>query len=345
MPKKTQAKSKKYDLISIGDCVIDAFIRVEEATLHKFKPEDNEICFRFGDKLPYKSLHMLTAGNSNNAAIGASRLGLKTAFYATVGDDNNGKLILNRLKKEGVDTVFMKTQNKLPTNFHFVLWFQKDRTILIKHQPFQYALPKGIENTRWIYLSSIGPKGLQLNPAIVKMLNAHTEMKMAFNPGTFQLRMGAKKLGPLFKRTEILFVNKEEAEQLVGKIAPYKELAEKLHFMGPKTVVITDGLKGSFCYDSGTLYTVGIYPHKPIEATGCGDAYASGFTSARAHGLSVPEALRWAARNGAGVATKIGPQDGLITEREMKRDLNKHPNLKATVVQGKSFEIKTKLKY
>jgi ribokinase len=328
-----KAAKKKFDLVSIGDCVIDAFIHVEEATLHRFKPEDNEICFRFGDKLPYESLHILTAGNSNNAAIGASRLGLKAAFYATVGDDSNGKLILNRLKKEGVDSVFMKVQRKLPTNFHFVLWFQKDRTILIKHQPFQYALPKGIENTRWIYLSSIGPKGLQLNPAIAKVLNANPDIKMSFNPGTYQLRMGINKLKPLLKRTEILFVNKEEAEELLGRTGMYKELAIALQKYGPKTVVITDGMKGSFCYDEGELYTVGIYPHRPIEATGCGDAYASGFTSARAHGLSIPEALRWAARNGAGCAERIGPQDGLIDEKQMIADLKKHPKFVATIVK------------
>lgn len=332
MQKKTA--KKKFDLISIGDCTIDAFIHVEEATLHKFKRNDNEICFRFGDKLPYESLHLLTAGNSNNAAIGASRLGLKAAFYGTVGEDSNGQLLLNRLKKERVDSKFMRVQNKFPTNFHFVLWFQKDRTILIKHQPFQYALPKGIEDTRWLYLSSIGPKGLQLNPAIAKMLNANPDMKMSFNPGTFQLRMGINKLKPLLKRTEILFVNKEEAEELLGKTSgDYKELAIALQKYGPKTIVITDGMKGSTCYDEGELYMVGIYPHKPIEATGCGDAFASGFTSARAHGLSVPEALRWAARNGAGCAEKIGPQDGLIAEKLMIADLKKHPKFQATIIK------------
>jgi ribokinase len=156
---------------------------------------------------------------------------------------------------------------------------------------------------------------------------------MSFNPGTFQLRLGINKLKPLLKRTEILFVNKEEAEELLGKTGDYRELAVGLQKYGPKTVVITDGMKGSSCYDEGELYMVGIYPHKPIEATGCGDAFASGFTSARAHGLSVPEALRWGARNGAGCAEKIGPQDGLIAEKQMIADLKKHPKFQATIVK------------
>jgi len=323
---------KKYDIVSIGDCTIDAFIKIKEASIHKFNKETRELCFNFGDKLPYEELYMLTAGNSNNVAIGTARLGLKSGFYGTVGKDHNGELILKRLKKEGISTEFMHVQDKLPTNFHFVLWYQSDRTILIKHQAFPYALPKGIDNTKWIYLSSVGPKGLQLHPDIAKLLEEHQEIKLAFNPGTFQLRMGIKKLAPLFKRTEILFVNKEEAEELMGHTQTIKVLAEELHQKGPKTVVITDGLKGSYCLDEGKFYDVGLYPHKPFEATGCGDAFASGFTAARIHGLPVEDALLWGSRNGASVSTVVGPQDGLMHLENMKKDLAKHKTFKARIL-------------
>lgn len=329
----TKSTEKQFDIISIGDCTIDAFIRIGEASLHKFNKEEQEICFPFGDKLPYEQLYMLTAGNCNNAAIGCARLGLKAGFYGTIGKDSNGELIMERLRKEKVDTRFMHVQSKLPTNFHFVLWYHTERTILIKHQAFPYQMPKGIENTKWIYLSSIGEKGLQLHPAIVKMLREKPDMKMAFNPGTFQLRLGLAKLIPLFKHTEILFVNKEEAELLVGHLQTVRDLAEALHNHGPKTVVITDGLNGSYCLDENIFYKVGVYPHTPFEATGCGDAFASGFTSARIHGQSIAEAMCWGSRNGAGVATKVGPQDGLITNKEMQRDLKRHPSFRAKTVR------------
>lgn len=322
-------------MISIGDCTIDAFIKLEEAELHRFRRDpEQEICFPYGDKLPYEALYMLSAGNSSNAAMGCARLGLKTAFYGTVGNDSNGKIILDRLKKEGIDTRYMKVQDKLPTNFHFVLWYRDDRTILIKHQPFPYALPKGIEDTEWMYLSSVGPKGLQLHPQIAAMLNANPDVKLSFNPGTFQLRMGVKKLSPLFKRTEILFVNKEEAELLAGRLRTIRDMAEALHKLGPKIVVITDGLNGAYCLENGVFYWVNVYPHKPYEATGCGDAFASGFTSARAHGLPVSEAMRWGSRNGAGVSLKVGPQEGLTTLSDMKKDLKKHPGVKSKVLKG-----------
>lgn len=322
----------RFKMISIGDCTVDAFIHLKEAQIINTKTGP-KLSMNFADKIPYESLTLLSAGNCNNVAVGCSRLGLRSAYYGTVGGDHNAHFILNSLHKEKVSTEFMSIQKNKQTNFHFVLWFKKDRTILIKHQDFEYKLPSGIKNTEWIYFSSVGPKGLKLHQQMVKFLDKNPNIKMAFNPGTFQLRLGLKKLLPLFKHTEVLFVNKQEAQELVGaKHGDFRILAEALHKHGPRTVVITDGLKGSYCLHGNAFYRMGIYPHHPIEATGCGDAYATGFTAARIHGLSIPESLRWGARNGASVATKIGPEAGLVRFSEMKRDLSKHKSFQAKLI-------------
>jgi len=324
---------KKYDIVSIGDCAIDAFLKVEEAKVLKEKNDHKLLAFSFGDKIPYEELDLISAGNCNNVAVGSSRLGLKAAFYGSVGHDHNSHVILNKLHEEKVSTEFMSIQKGMQTNFHVVLWHGGERTILIKHQPFKYKLPAGIDNTNWIYLSSIGPRGLTVQPPLLALLKRHPEVKLAFNPGTFQLRMGVKKLAPLFKVTEILFVNKEEAELLVGyNGGDVHKMALALQKMGPHIVVITDGLNGSYALSGHEFWQCGIYPHKPIEATGAGDAFATGFTAATFHGLPVAEALRWGARNGASVATKVGPQAGLVQKNAMVHDLGAHKGFKAKLV-------------
>lgn len=323
-----------YDIISIGDCTIDAFVEVEEATATcDINHEHCQLSFSFADKIPYKSLNMLSAGNSNNIAVGMARLGLKSGFYGTVGKDPNGKIILDTLKSEGVDTKFMSVQDK-PTNFHIVLVHKGERTILIKHQDYAYKLPAGINKAEWLYYSTVGPKGLAMQKAVVEMVKKNPGIKLVFNPGTYQLRMGLKKLAPMLKESEILFVNKEEARMLLGTEDQHRELAEKLQKYGPKIVVITDGLKGAYALDKdGEFYFVGIYPHKVAEATGCGDAFATGFTGALIYGLPITEALRWGGRNGAAVATKIGPQAGLLTKKTMVSDLKKYPTFKPKKVK------------
>jgi sugar/nucleoside kinase (ribokinase family) len=333
VPRKKNLAKKIFDLVAIGDCALDTFLKVDEATVTFDKGGEHPmLCFPFGDKIPYSELYQLSAGNANNVAVGASRLGFKSALYATVGGDHNSHVILNALRADSVSEDLMSIQKKALTNFHVVLWHGDERTILIRHQDFAYRLPAGTESAKWIYLTSVGKKGLSLHAPVAAVLRARPNMKMGFNPGTFQLRLGLAKLMPLMRRTEILFVNKDEAEMLVGRSEEVLKLANALHEAGPVTVVITDGLKGSYCLHDGELYYISIYPHKPIEATGAGDAFATGFMAARMHGLPVTEALRWGARNGASVATKVGPQAGLVPLRQMQRDLKAHGSFRAVML-------------
>ncbi len=335
-----------YDIIGIGDCTLDTFVILEEANVHcNLNHEDCQLCMSFANKIPYQSMVQLSAGNSNNVSVGMSRLGFKSAFYGTVGADEHGRIILNALKKDKVNTSMMSIQKKFPTNFHIVLSFKGERTILIKHQPYAYELPPNLARTNWIYFSSVGESGLSLHPKLVKFLQANAHIKMAFNPGTFQLRLGMEKLMPLMRRTEILFVNKEEAELLAGRNGGSMEkLARVLHKHGPKIVVITDGLNGSYCFDRGNFYYIGIYPHRPIEATGAGDAFATGFTAAMMRGLGADEAMRWGARNGASVATQIGPQAGLVTKKEMLNSLGAHKQFRAQLMNAEKAAMKERIK-
>ena len=132
-----------YDFIGIGDVVTDAFIHLKEASVNcDINKEKCQICMKFGDKIPYDEVYIIPAvGNSSNASVSASRLGLKSALISNVGDDYYGKECLDALKKENVATEFIKTHAGKKTNYHYVLWFDDDRTILIKHQEYPYALP------------------------------------------------------------------------------------------------------------------------------------------------------------------------------------------------------------
>src|SRR3989304_4838910 len=89
-------KSKsKYQIVSIGDCTIDAFIRLHEASVHCDIDKKNcQICLSFADKIPYDSLEVIPAvGNSSNVAVGAasSEYFRKTGFHTKADDlaENN----------------------------------------------------------------------------------------------------------------------------------------------------------------------------------------------------------------------------------------------------------------
>ncbi|MEK9183751.1 MAG: PfkB family carbohydrate kinase, partial [Patescibacteria group bacterium] len=134
---------KNFDFVAIGDTTIDAFIRIKEASVNcDINRENCQICFGFANKIPYESVTIVPAvGNSANAAVCAARLGLRAAFVGNIGDDNNGEDCIKAFKSNNVYTDFIKTNKDKKTNYHYVLWYEDERTILIKHEEFDYAMP------------------------------------------------------------------------------------------------------------------------------------------------------------------------------------------------------------
>src|SRR3989338_3212234 len=130
----------EYDLIAMGDTVTDAFIRLKDASVHcDISRERCVICMRFADKIPYEDVFVVPAvGNSANAAVAGARLGLRAALVSNVGDDYFGKECLETLAAEKVATEFVKAHPGKKTNYHYVLWYEDDRTILIKHEEYAY---------------------------------------------------------------------------------------------------------------------------------------------------------------------------------------------------------------
>ena len=118
---------QKYDVICIGDVVMDAFIGLKEAKVEWDKAHEHpELEMPFADKIPYESLTVAPAvGNASNVAVGAARLGLNTAIVTAVGGDHYGTEILDRYHKEGVSTEYVKVNKSKPTNYHFVLTLKR----------------------------------------------------------------------------------------------------------------------------------------------------------------------------------------------------------------------------
>lgn len=159
-------------------------------------------------------------------------------------------------------------------------------------------------------------------------LEAHKEVKLAFQPGTFQIGFGAERLAKLYAHSELLAVNREEAVMISGgDHENIHDLFDKLHALGPKIVVISDGHDGSYASDGQNRYRMPIYPDPkpPFERTGAGDAFTSTFVAAIIKGSNIEGALQWAPINSMNVVQYTGAQKGLLDERALAHLLKKAP--------------------
>ena len=318
-----------FDFVAVGDTTIDAFIRIKEASVNcDINKENCQICLDYGNKIPYESVAIVPAvGNSANAAVAAARLGLKSAFVGNVGDDLNGKDCVNAFKAENVSTKFIKIHKDKKTNYHYVLWYKDERTILIKHEEYDYELPH-IGSPKWIYLSSLGENSLNFHQEIENYLKFHPETNLAFQPGTFQMKFGAEKLSEIYKLTKVFICNLQEAQRILNTEEDSAIiLAKMIANLGPKITVITDGRKGAHVYDGQEIWFMPLYPDLklPYERTGAGDAFSSTFVAGLAMGKSIEEALMMAPVNSMSVVQKIGAQAGLLTMAQIQEYLKTAP--------------------
>lgn len=322
---------KPLDLLAIGDITIDAFIRIKDAHLNcNINREACEICFRFADKVPYESVtEVAGVGNSANAAVAAARLGLRSGFIGVVGGDRNGQACIDALRREGVDVSHLRREHGIETNYHYVLWYEADRTILVKHHEYRYALPRGMRTPKWLYLSSLGENSLPYHREIADYLRDHQDVKLAFQPGTFQMKLGTDALADIYARTEVFVCNKEEAQRILKvEERDAKMLLSQLRALGPRIAIITDGRNGATAQDASGTYRLPMYPDRkePVERTGAGDAFASTVVSALIAGLPLAEALTWGPVNSMAVVEEIGAQRGLLSREALLRLLKTAPS-------------------
>ena len=327
------------DFLAIGDITVDAFIHLTEASvtcdedMSTHKKTNCKLTINFPDKIPYDSLtEVAGVGNSPNAAVSVARLGLRAAVICAVGEDlggpKYGHACIDSLKKNRVSTDYVTVQKNTHTNYHYALWYEADRTILIKQNEYAYAMPKIAVEPKWIYLSSMGASSYPFHLEILEYLKAHPRVRLAFQPGTFQMRLGLEKLRDVYLRTEVFICNLEESQLILGtKETNITVLLKAIAAYGPKIVLITDGPQGAYMYDGSTAYFMPIYPdlNAPYERTGCGDAFASTFVAALELGKTPLEALRWAPINSMSVVEYIGAQAGLLSRPSLENLLKKAP--------------------
>lgn len=319
----------KYDIISFGDITTDCFIRLLNAETHcSIDNAKCEICMPFATKIPFESAtEVLSVGNAPNAAVACARLGLSSALVAHVGGDQNGKNCLGALTERGVSTEYVATHPDMRTNYHYILQYGPERTILIKHEAYPYALPQFSDDPAWLYVTSL-PEGTTEYQLAIARYAKEKGIKLAFQPGTYQMKEGVEKMKDMYTASEIFFCNKEEAQLILNsEESDVKKLMEGIRAIGPKIVVVTDGREGSNILDESGAWHIPMYPDPapPVSRTGAGDATASTTVAYIIKGMAPKDALMRGMINAAAGVQAIHAQLGTLTADKLEEWYGKRP--------------------
>ncbi len=295
-----------FDTISIGSATLDVFLKSNEFTVRSDADGEEYLQLLHGSKMNADDFALQSGGGATNTAVGLARLGHRSTVVAELGSDLPAKIIITELQDEGVDTSFLIQEKDESTAISALLIDSSgDRSVVTARGAAYMLTVKDIPfeklQAHWIHISSIG------NTEVVQRLAEHcprNTIRFSWNPGGKELadleegRLHLSEISPT-----VLLLNEEEAERLTN--AGYQLET------GGETIVITEGDRGGRYYEHGQWQRFDPQPTKMVQATGAGDAFASGLISAYLHDRLTKEAVIWGAKNAASVVQSMGAKTGL----------------------------------
>lgn len=308
-----------YDIIAIGSATRDVFFQSEgfEIRDHGDSPTGVEQCFPLGSKIEIKKVVFTSGGGGTNAAVTFARQGLNTACIGAIGDDFNGREILEELKNEGVNTQYFQIREDGDLTAYSVILVHPsaERTILSYKGEGQHfdvnRIPFDKLKSKWLFLDSLGGHYDLLMKAVEWA--KENGVKISTNPGGKELAHGLEKLKPLLANTSIFSVNQEEAATLLG--LPYEqedEIFKRMDELVQGIFVMTKGPKGVAVSDGEKRYTAATPDSPVVERTGAGDAFISGFTAEFIRSGDIEKSIQLATANSSSVVTEYGSKKGIL---------------------------------
>lgn len=312
-----------FDVITFGSAIRDIFVYSKNFRILESEESvtGRAFCFDLGSKIEIEKIIFTTGGGGTNSACGFSRLGLKSAVVTQIGNDAGGRIIMEDLKKEKVDSHFLLKSEVFSTAYSIILSIPGgERTILVhrgasENIPY-HDIPWKKLKARWFYVTSLGGDFMLLEK--IFKVAGEKKIKVAITPGSRELEKPYD-LFPLIKKADILFLNQEEAAKLTGlSFKKPQEILKKLDEEIRGIVVMTCGAQGSMAALENKIYQAGILKVVVVERTGAGDAFGCGFLTGMILKNKIEDALQLGTANAASVIQKIGAKNGLLSKMDLE---------------------------
>jgi len=321
-----------YKIIAIGDVVLDTHVKIDEASVEcDIDGKRCKLCFDYAAKVPVTDSFQTVGGNAANLAFGTAKLGLQTTIISTVGNDSNGKIIKDELTKSKINIDLIYSDNREKTRYSIVLNFKGERTILSYHKKRNYQWPKEIPATDWIYFTSLSEGFEPLQKKMMSFLDKHPSVRLAYNPGSFQLKNNLELSREIAAHCDLLILNLEEAELVAGinykKTKAITGLIHKLLQIGAKEVIITDAARGAWAGNIDEIWHHDSFDVPIISKTGAGDSFAAGYLSAKIYNHNIPICLSWGIANSCAVIGHFGVQNGLLDKNGINKMIKQFPKI------------------
>lgn len=264
-----------------------------------------------------------------------ARIGAECAIVSTVGDDDFGRLNIERLASDGVDISGIAIDQDRPTGSAFVRYRSdgsRDFVFNIRLSasgvlPESEAAQRVLDDATHLHVvgSSLS------SPSFVEMnLKAARAVKqrggtISFDPNLRKEILSSPGLAEAMKEfvtlTDVFLPSGAELTLLTSAQNDLDAVAELLA-LGVKVIVHKMGAEGVQYYDANTSKFIAPYIVDEVDPTGAGDCFGGAFVALWCAGTDISDALNVAAAAGAHAVTKRGPMEGAATYETLIEFMN-----------------------
>jgi 2-dehydro-3-deoxygluconokinase len=311
-----------FDLIGLGSALVDFIPAIVGTPLSK---AGKYLC--------------RPGGAVSNIVVGASRLGLKTGFIGSVGDDEFGTFIIHNFKREGVDISHIKRIKERSTGIAFHEVDTNGESHYIFYRFPGYSDPESIfkpsdiideylKQSKLFHFSESLLRKKNIRTTVINILKKAKENKLAicFDPNIRKnLWLNNQDLIDTYKEvlslTDVFMSTRKEAQIIVGeKLA--RNIANKILNLGPSIAVVREkeSYQVATCEEQ---FRIPVFKVKAIDTSGAGDTFDAGFLTGLCKGWSLRNAVLLGGAVASIRVTKKNTRNGLPQMNEALQFLRK----------------------
>ena len=263
---------------------------------------------KLGQTVMGKDFSVNAGGKGLNQAVAIAKLGGKPAFLGAVGNDANGKMLLDTLEEFGADFVG-RQERGLPTGIAVITVVGGENVIVLNSGANDCLTPQVIKsNSKRIVEADFIVLQLEIPiSAIVEICEIAKKgnAKILLNPAPYKALPKS-----LFPMLDYLIPNEHEAESITGIYPDSKEncilAIQKLRKMGVKNIIITLGERGCVYNNGDGIVFCPAAPAETVDTTSAGDSFIGAVTVSLAENRPLTEAIAFATKVAAITVSRTG---------------------------------------
>ena len=314
LEEKIKFKNKNIDILTIGELLVDM------------------ISADYGDNFESSTYNRYFGGSPSNIAINTKRLGINSLVASCVGNDGQGKFLIDSLKGVGIDTRYVDIIN----NSTSLVLVTKSKASPIPifyrdadfHLSYNEGLDSALKNCKIMHFScwpiSKEPSRSTIERAIEQARN--NGALVCFDPNYHPMLWeknedGIEYVKSIIGKVDIIKPSEDDAERIFGVDSNENQIKKFLD-LGAKLVIMTLGVEGAIVSNGVETIVMGTLATEVVDTTGAGDAFWSGFYAAIVKGYTIKEALKLGFAVSAYKLKYIGAVVKLPTLEEIKKIYN-----------------------